>query len=1740
MPIKFTDNLFSRTYKDDFADSDNYHRVLFNSGRALQARELTQLQTIIQRELETFGRNIFKEGANVAPAGVTINTRYEFIKLDTTTNTLPVDTSNYAGKEFEGNDTGIKVKVLEVVAATASDPATLYVTYTDTTGGSAGDSPVRMSAGEDIISNQIGITLTVQSTNTTANPAVGVGTKVSIDQGSFFTQGHFVFAPKQSLLIGKYTETPTTIIGFKVQQDVVTADDTEALFDNQGATPNRSAPGADRYRIKLILTEQDLVDSDENFVYFCRVINGNVFDVVQGNNQYSKIEDRMALRTNEIHGNFLVEPFFIHHEDDSDASFLQTVVSPGTAYVKGYRAHRDYTTRLRTPRAQDTITLNNDVSSTDYGNYIVVNNVVGLPDINVFQQENLYSAVQAAPGAEIGTARVRHISRDGANYRFYLFDVKMDAGYNIEDTVSIGTGTTDRADVVLQQGSVLQDPANNNLLFPLTYYRPKLMTDISLEVQRQFLATLDGSGDASLTLTASGETFANTNDWIIIDNVTGVIQTGITITGAGSQVVSLSGGPASTAIRIVGKVNKASAAVRSKTLVETTVSAALQTDSDGVKFLSLGKPDLFKLDRLRDSDSDGENLLSSFIIDNGQRDNWYAPAKAILKADARVPNGNVFARLRYFTHSASGDFFAAPSYSGQVEYGSIPSHTLKNGQKVELRDVIDFRPRIDDTDSDFQSGNSRINELPDDTDLITADIEYYLPRYDRVTVDIDGLVRVKQGRSSLNPKFPDTSPNEMILANITMDAFTISDSDIGTQPLEKKLYQMQDVGEISSKLETLTEITTLSLLETNLSNLDVLDASGNDRTKAGFLVDNFADQLASSFDHPEYRASIDPQQKILRPDFSQEAIRLKYDSNQSSGTILKGDNVYRKYSQVDYINQPQVSETMNINPFNVITNLGTVTLSPSSDEWKETRFSAARTVSGGTTTNFSGSQRQLFNNAQWNWAGTQVGDTRSQTLGRSGSSRISNQVVGRGAAGNWRAANVQTNRTTTVTTTSAVARVASFSTIRRVVGDRVVDVALIPFMRSRRVSFKAEGLKPNTRLWPFFDGVDVSAWVRQTSFSRIAERNEEVGNVYSNASGIPEGADFLFTNNEGAVEGEFLIPSTNAIRFRTGTREFKLLDISTNNEDNATSIGVTPFVSAGTLETRQRTIQSTRVRNVVTGSGTSTSTTTTNLGRDMHLWNVATGERRINGSVIVPPRTIRQRDPLAQSFFIPDQDGVFITSIDVFFETKDDIIPVEMQLRPMVNGHPSSEDIIPGSVVFKSPTGINISANASVATNFEFEEPVYLLPYQEYAVVLIAETDEYNVFVAKAGDFILGSTEQRITSQPSLGSLFKSQNTTTWTPDQERDMMFKLYRAEFNTGPAEAVLTNTTVPNYLLAENPIRSFDSSDILRFNAPDHGFNVNDRVTISGLDPNAVLSTIKTSSILGESFIQSVDNDFFTINADSATSGPNAGQEFGGFDVEINRQVMFEEVWPNIDFNLPQGTSVAVSGKFASGRSNANTEALYDIDASYIPLSVKERNILDAPRVVMTSKQEQLNLPIGAKSATLAIDMASDTTYVTPVIDMQRSSLWLTHNRIDNPASSPATNFNVPLTYVPETDKIAGTALSKHVTRPVTLSEAAVGLKVILAANRPSASDFQLYYKVAGGDELFDDIAWTEVLKEEILPTDENPDVFRDYEYVVGGSSGLAVPFTRFIFKLVMTTHNNAKPPLFQDLRVIAMAT
>ena len=269
MATTFTKNTFGVTYKDDFADSDNYHRILFNSGRAVQARELTQSQTITQEEIARLGRHVFKDGASVNPGGPTVDNSYEFVKLSSAITDDQV--TSLVGLEFTGATSSVKARVIRVVQAVTDtslaelpssvsatgDPATLFVQYTESPTGLSGTVPVRFTPGENLTSGDT--LLTVQSTNTTANPATGQGTLISNGSGDFFVRGHFVFAKEQSILLRKYSKFPTEVVGFVVTEDIVTFADDAALYDNQGAAPNTTAPGADRYRITLTLTRLSLI-----------------------------------------------------------------------------------------------------------------------------------------------------------------------------------------------------------------------------------------------------------------------------------------------------------------------------------------------------------------------------------------------------------------------------------------------------------------------------------------------------------------------------------------------------------------------------------------------------------------------------------------------------------------------------------------------------------------------------------------------------------------------------------------------------------------------------------------------------------------------------------------------------------------------------------------------------------------------------------------------------------------------------------------------------------------------------------------------------------------------------------------------------------------------------------------------------------------------------------------------------------------------------------------------------------------------------------------------------------------------------------------------------------------------------------------------------------------------------------------------------------------------------------------
>jgi len=314
--------------------------------------------------------------------------------------------------------------------------------------------------------------------------------------------------------------------------------------------------------------------------------------------------------------------------------------------------------------------------------------------------------------------------------------------------------------------------------------------------------------------------------------------------------------------------------------------------------------------------------------------------------------------------------------------------------------------------------------------------------------------------------------------------------------------------------------------------------------------------------------------------------------------------------------------------------------------------------------------------------------------------------------------------------------------------------------------------------------------------------------------------DNLVTNYNGDVQLLFNIPNTEAVRFRCGTRELKLVDTTTPRGEFSSRARAN-YRAEGVLETRQQTVNAVRNAELVEEQLTENQVIIQTATRSAlnHVW----------------------WDPLAQTFLIDTKGGCFLSKVDVFFATKDPAVPVMLEIREVVNGYPGKR-VLPFSRVTLKPEQVNLSENTvtlndttvksyDTPTTFEFPSPVYVQEGTEYAIVLASDSNNYNVWISQVGDLMPG-TARTISEQPYLGSLFKSQNASTWTADQTQDLKFTIYRAKFDTGVVGNIeYVNDVLPIQMLEVNPFETRTGQSQVRVWQKDHGMPVNSKVDLVG---------------------------------------------------------------------------------------------------------------------------------------------------------------------------------------------------------------------------------------------------------------------------------------------------------------------
>ncbi len=802
-----------------------------------------------------------------------------------------------------------------------------------------------------------------------------------------------------------------------------------------------------------------------------------------------------------------------------------------------------------------------------------------------------------------------------------------------------------------------------------------------------------------------------------------------------------------------------------------------------------------------------QNVTSNFELDNGHRDTLLDYSRLVRKAGSYKPTHRLLAIFDYYNVAAddSGDVYTVNSYPKERFTKDIPH--LPDGTRAT--DLLDFRPRVSQftsvTASPFAwhsrdvggtTGNPTLVLAPGESS--TLGYEFYLPRMDRLVLNTRGKFQVIKGTSARIPTLPINEEEAMDIARIELPAYLYDVDDAVVRVVDNKRYTMRDIGKLEDRIENLEVVTSLTMLELATQSLQVKDTDGFDRFKTGFFVDDFKDDnridineskmtlldsaaaltVPIDFDFIEPQVALDPSIDANTADYSQNLQLL--DSNVQK----TGELVTLKYDEVTFLDQPLASRVENVNPFNMLSWTGRITLHPQSDNWVRSVY-----IDGGER-HLTGDRGDPF----WGWDG-----------------------------GAWTFRNPATQFEFTDT----------------------VKIGREPdkFIRSRNVRFTSSGLRPYTRMYPFFDsvaGIDfipklvqismtsgtfsvgetVEGWVggkhlftartcqpnhKSGAFNSGApktygknpyDRSIALGTAYSGSStvlnidiaslakeaegrfsgyvtkgmtilGRSSGAQAtvsevkLLNDNWGDLEGSFFFRDPNVspappLRWTTGQKQFKLTSSSTDAGSLPGSLlisrGETSYWTSGILDTYRQT-------------------------------------RVIVRRPPPPPYRISpdgdNADPLAQSF-TTEREGMFLTSVDLFFGHKDPEEKLTVELRTVELGTPTADLVQDFARVILDPTEINISDDGKTATNVKFPSPIYLGPQTEYAIIIMSpSSNNYEAWIARMGEKTVGTSNLPddenviVTKQYIGGSLFKSQNGTIWTPNQFEDLKFKLYKAKF-------------------------------------------------------------------------------------------------------------------------------------------------------------------------------------------------------------------------------------------------------------------------------------------------------------------------------------------------------------------------
>ena len=936
------------------------------------------------------------------------------------------------------------------------------------------------------------------------------------------------------------------------------------------------------------------------------------------------------------------------------------------------------------------------------------------------------------------------------------------------------------------------------------------------------------------------------------------------------------------------------------------------------------------------------DITNNFNLVKNDSTEFYNISKLVRNDGRPIPTNKFIVIFDYYIHSnTSNDFYTANSYNFTEEpFSTTP--TTYNG--IAYTDIVDFRyetlpssvsgtsgtlssPFVE-TNSAFDLFNSTslsnrpITAFTYPGEIISADYDYYLGRIDKIFLDENNNLLVLKGSESNFPQEPQEVQNSLLLATVTIPPYMKDASLASVKISDFKRYTMKDISSIDKRLETVENLTSLNLLEIGTNSLLILDEFGNNRFKTGFIADNFKTTDFADLNNVNYTASIDTDNATLRPYPYATKLGVNYD--QASTTVKSGSIVTLPYTENEYISQQYASRVENLQPFEVISWNGEITLEPNKDVW----FDTVRTETNTQQIDLSTPFRALFDRTtaladQWN-------DWNRNIVPRL-----------RVAGGTLNVSNVDNVDNTFTTFTQDIE-----------VGDSINSIDVNRFVRSRLVYLSANKLKANTVVHFFVDEVLHDEMIFPLDIIDMTERTgtfvigEKVFLSNTNAVTTPPESTTIETSVISSSLGDYTSSSTYLSIQPPTTSDGTQLNPTILNStfyvigETSGAIGKVTLVNSarvkadatGNLETfiiiPPDTFEtgnlSFKVCDQITGtsiygiSETSAVVTYDTLGTTVNLTSnvmsldlpeISSGP--IRGTTVrfipfpPPPPPRWGGDPVAQSFYVDSQGGVFLSSIDLYFQSKDSTTPVSIEIRTMENGT-LTDTVVPNSVAIVHASDVNISSDASLATKFTFPSLVYLNQDTYYAFVVKSDSKLYKIWISRLNEADV-TTSYAIDKQPYSGSLFKSQNMSTWTPDKFEDIKFTINRAKFATNSTyTCVLNNDPIADVSLIQSPLQmTLNSSDITVFQ-PNHCMNTpQNYVKISGIisdAPATILNTSITSTYIGN----------ITVGNASSTTW----QEVNGFPVSASNPGYLMIDSEIIQYTSKSGNTLSVSERGIAG--------------------------------------------------------------------------------------------------------------------------------------------------------------------------------------------------------------------------------